>query len=834
MKTYKKSIVILTFIIFIALIFPINVKSVNDIDFTVNKEVLYNKNSNTFDFYNNDTFNMDNNITSFTQTYNSTYSFTNETDGTSGTDINFIDFIDVQDIDTEIQINGSYFGHDKVIEIIDGNGAGSIIPIHQFDTPQAFGFFEFWWLISSVGTIFHIRFRDSINNTVFRLGIQTNNIELYDGSWNTLQSVSNNKWIHVLIYFECTAGNFNGLNQYETQAYINGINEGVFGMENNRPNINQFYFQSIIASINNNYFDGFGFYSDSYYNEGYNLIPLIEVDTSIKQISAYEFVFENRADKYDFGSDNPETWTDVENGGDDVNVELDYNNWHNPFGSQEHQSVDRVVEISGTNQLLGLYKDGLTLSGIFLNITFTLNFTLFDTGVSTSFIELYSSDTTKILDLRIGNVAGIRLVNNNPNADLQPEGTNLELYTGMNINDIYTFNVFLNYEIDRAFLLMYENNIIIGYWHFSLLTLNKQGLDKIYFKQISAVGKSMTQNIDYCGIYVNGKSKIETDASYGYISNHFEGNSWTFNEHNLFTLNASGMILTYKTVNPNFYRPHFHGGASYLVEGFTSYTNNSKLSNIIHNTDGINPFDWALVVFYFKDTFIINSVNIEGVSLTESTNKYWLELSYSGVDINESYFYADNNNKLQFSLTTNDTDTEYIQATFNISDVSSTDRAISFRGYRLNKAYGYFVVNYSIGISTIDIPIIEKTTRTIIPTNKTIESLIVLITDNDQDIILGTTTGYISRPRLIAITAIGLPIITAGLLEMMIPLLMILIPTLLISKGFGKEGKKLIIPLFLMFSLIITATLIIPVWIFFIIIFGTGLFLARNKEIEGN
>ena len=137
-----------------------------------------------------------------------------------------------------------------------------------------------------------------------------------------------------------------------------------------------------------------------------------------------------------------------------------------------------------------------------------------------------------------------------------------------------------------------------------------------------------------------------------------------------------------------------------------------------------------------------------------------------------------------------------------------------------------------VGSSQVEIPIIEKTTRAILPLNKTIDSFIVLISDNDQDIILGTTTGYVSQPILLNVLGISLPIITAGLIEMMIPLLMILIPTLLISKGFGDEGKKLLIPLFLVFSLVTTATLIIPIWIFFIIAFGTALFLFRNKEIE--
>ena len=119
----------------------------------------------------------------------------------------------------------------------------------------------------------------------------------------------------------------------------------------------------------------------------------------------------------------------------------------------------------------------------------------------------------------------------------------------------------------------------------------------------------------------------------------------------------------------------------------------------------------------------------------------------------------------------------------------------------------------------------------ILPQQQIIKSFTILITDNNNNDYYGNSEGYISSIKLIYYPDIELTILTLSLVEIMIPLIVLLIPTLAISSVYG---KKAIIPMLILMTLICFISNLINVEIFFIMMLclGSALFLQYKKERE--
>jgi uncharacterized membrane protein YozB (DUF420 family) len=75
---------------------------------------------------------------------------------------------------------------------------------------------------------------------------------------------------------------------------------------------------------------------------------------------------------------------------------------------------------------------------------------------------------------------------------------------------------------------------------------------------------------------------------------------------------------------------------------------------------------------------------------------------------------------------------------------------------------------------------------------------------------------------------------STGILTVMMPLVVLLLPTFVIYAGIENKkkgaGKKAFLPIFLLISTILFATSIIPVWIYFIIILGVGSLIVVKRR----
>ena len=92
-------------------------------------------------------------------------------------------------------------------------------------------------------------------------------------------------------------------------------------------------------------------------------------------------------------------------------------------------------------------------------------------------------------------------------------------------------------------------------------------------------------------------------------------------------------------------------------------------------------------------------------------------------------------------------------------------------------------------------------------------------------------TGYVRDISLLYILGYETTIIAITLVSMIIPLIIMLSPTFLTAKR-TPYGKKIVVPMLLLTSVVCVSTGLIPAWLFFVLIFcfGCFLFLSRGEE----
>lgn len=807
MKGYNKSILILTFILFISLLFPINTKAESDINYTFQNDHLFDSESTPLSYnwgsppiakLNN----VRNSSSMTNQTYIAFYTFTNDTDYGNPTDWS------IDETGGSVNVFPVIESHDKVVELNDTSAVASTTFGQDFGNGvQASGTIEYWIRSDDTTDNVVINVQNDATQNAILFYIRDDLFRHYDGAvFQTIPGSPipiNNQWYHIRIDFECGGGGYQGLGADEYFIYISGTKYGAFDLRNPSVNLENIYFQTLSGHIFKVYIDAIDYSWETNYNYWRNTIPQIDINTDIKEVDRYEFAYSSFQTIYPIGSDEYNSWTEIDDVRDDVNI-----------ASNPIYSSDRVINIDFDGlsaQLYGIYKN-FSHHANFFNVTWAINYTTLEAS-GNFFTKIYSYDKTLIAEFDIENI----FLNS-----LQPTVTH---YIGITENEYYQFNLYINYYDNIGILIFYIDGIYESTSYITLITTGKEGLGKIEFIVDGSSLFLLNVNIDYVGVFIEEQSICEW---FGYlrtgaILTHPE--SWYLTNHDLFSFSFDNTTLASFWVSRDSYIP-FISSITRLTP-LDTYDSYDRVSVYGKSAPIPQPNIWCQ--FYGLIQADLN-FTIDGSKLTEGSNEYFLEMTYSGIDLTDNYFYVGSGNRLEFIHTSDDTNLEYIQANFNINDKSSNDRGISFKGYRLDKAYGYLALVFDpTGSNVFDIPIFEKTTRSLITPNRTIANITILITDNNQDSVLGITTGFISNISLLATTGIGISIITAGLLSMMIPLILILIPTLTLSV---KLGKKLIIPLFLVFSLVITIASIIPFWVFFIIIFGGGLFIMLNKRYD--
>ncbi|MFX1566908.1 MAG: hypothetical protein ACFFCV_00915 [Promethearchaeota archaeon] len=203
--------------------------------------------------------------------YLATHGFENDEDGTypEGWTI-------LEASDTSVQVISGIDGHQKVLELYDNNnaGAGLVKLWNNFSSVQVYGTVEFWWRISdaSQAGAFRLANLDVVTDSLFAVEIRNNEFRYTNGTDYSLCPASSNNWYHLSVDFECSTGNYKGLNQYSCFIHINGSKYGPFKFENNEPQATLFWISTASTEMNYYmYFDAIGYSWDSNYQIGANM-----------------------------------------------------------------------------------------------------------------------------------------------------------------------------------------------------------------------------------------------------------------------------------------------------------------------------------------------------------------------------------------------------------------------------------------------------------------------------------------------------------------------------------------------------------------------------------
>jgi len=771
-----------------------------DIDYTFNQDYFlqdFSYDNFTETIFSSDKFN-NRNLTTYTQNYNATYSFENDINKV-GLEVPFIDYYmtsgnSYAKVITEIK------GHNEILNAY--SYSPYIVSFYNdFNTNRLNGTIEFWIRLNNSEQCFF---------ALKEYNFQRGSFYFYSDNKLYVRNVSDyieiftyniNVWYHIRIDFNCTSDSYN--------IYINNIlKANNFLFENDASYIDRFHIQLTPSNPFHCYFDAIGYSWDNNYTIGQNLIPYLEIDTSIKEVDKYEFAYESWDNLYDIDSDIFSNWSEIDATYDYVNIADDPN------------QLDRRIQIENdaiNSQDSGIEKEFYINSGI-LNITWSVNFTDMPSIPAKFCTKVYSSDDTLISNIYI------------QNGFLRYSANGItQLDDGLTTNVIYEFNLYINYWDNISILYYFADDVYQDSFFIRIPENNKDGLGKIEIFYDCTVEDLWYIYIDYVGVYINGSSISEEFAyvrSESFWIDPYYEYTWNLNDYSQFSVFITNTNCS------------FHGSSGTFIHGlgYSAQLTPIDLYNgyNIFNVYNITPTNFGyptLWIQYFNQFNTLNlNIEIGGIRLKEGINSYPIIFSYQNVDIQENFFYV-KNNRLYFTHNANENNTlEYIQAKFEIDDTYAINRSINFKTYFLGISKAYFSNNYVSEVnSTFPFRLGHNSINSILPQQQIIKSFTILITDNDNNNYYGNSEGYITSLTLIYYPDIEIIILTLSLIEIMIPLVVLIIPTVAIASVYG---KKSVIPMLILMTFICLIGNLIEMEMFFIMLLclGSGLFLQYKRE----
>lgn len=788
----------------------IGVLSVNSfasstLTYTFSENILYDSDNVMY----NDSFNM-RAQESYTGHYNATHSFENEVIGAIDLEIAFFSYKSGT-IGGNISVVSEYEGHNKVLRYYKDSTA-NLYTLYNYYEHQTEGIIEFWWLTNDINANQILQIGETPAESIYIRFDAGGNIKYYDGVWNNLLiGYEIDTWYHIKLEFNLTTGD-PATNWWN--CWINGIEYGVFvdGFYGNPTHFGTFTMYGYSAAHDYSYYiDAVGYSWDSFYNISDNIIPLVEVNDSIQEVNKFEFSLQAMGILNPIGSI-PYIWGFNYGANDLVNIVHDY----------LETGTDRKVEIYGDKDVPhpnGLKRD-FSENGSLIQLTYSLNFTEFDNVAGRFTVNITSLDDTLVLKLRIlDDVSGYEILQYYDGSGY------VELRDDIVIDELYEFNLFIDYNSDTCYLTII-NDTTIDNFLFPLIVSDKIGLGTVQlFTYTVFTTSDIVAYIDYIEIYVDG---ISLSDEFSYLILDFGTKLWNQDLLNIVEIIANGYFAMHCVEGD-----YELGDNLDLIRGIFTYNGDLFRYNLIDYDFEFygGMVDNATIVIYSKDEVEISVLSIVGVNLIEGENIYSATYESSSISWNESYFWVDSDNRLQFSLTVDDNDTEYIQASFNINDLPSENRSVFFRSNINGEAKGFLFMDYSDDTSvSLEFPYYTASTSAILIQTKVIDKFTIIITDNDLDD-NDVCSGYITDMELIYNPDIHITITTLTLLAVIVPLIVMVVPSVAMKKKFGVMG---VMATFILMSVVCVVTSLIPVWLFFVIILGLLGFLVMKKRMEGD
>lgn len=681
-------------------------------------------------------------------------------------------------------------GRSKVYSIVDSSNEAKITNDFNFEIES--GIIEFWLYINQTNKRFSLFLSRS---TAIQIYLDWGNDgELKNNNTDFLYNYLDNVWEYYKIIFNCTSNTYDlWINEIEINTDI--CFYGDVGIIDRF----EFHFREINTFL---YFDGISYSWEYGYNVGDNIFPIFNT-TSNLVVAKDEFAYDSNGEIYDLGIKDACEWE-----GNDIDYTY--------LIQDTEQSYDRNYKIhcEGTtaNKFIRKYYNNID-DGVY-NFTLKINYLwMFNVG-SSYWWAIYSTllNITVVIELIVIAPAQIALRYLD---DIDAETYTFIGYIDVMESDIRELTLFIG---DLCYLT-YKDAVKYYEVIFPKLAPEEEGLYEVSFAGgLDDTDDIQIIHIDSIGVFVNGTAVNNDFAS---SSLDLDSATWYSKRNNIININALGIFSLGVSSETD----------STSLKGLYNYTN-SKTWNVYNYFPYITD---PSLIFITNTTISVLNVKITGVKMTDETSTFIPHFYYGSVNIDESYFYVDSSNRLQFNLIADDNNTEWIELRFDILFKTTENRSIQFKSNIDGISRGYVHLAYWGFVYTdIYFPTYLKTTTLYLPQGYVIFTMSIIISDEDITW-YDDCSGYITNLKLLH-TPGGLPItllpeidITV-LIAILIPLIIILAPTFAIFIKFGKNGLML---MFVLMSLICAITGLIPIWLFFIIVVGIGTFLFVDYKKGG-
>ena len=227
------------------------------------------------------------------------------------------------------------------------------------------------------------------------------------------------------------------------------------------------------------------------------------------------------------------------------------------------------MELLGTigGDIGGLTKGGFNLTNNRMNISFSFTPTILQDTIfaSHTLIRIYSLDNSHITGLQFYNDGDLLYYNGGGYTNL--------LGNTISINNLYDFNLYIDFDIDLVIFILKENGILIERFTYPLGVLNKQGLNKIDFRTLCDNDDIIIKQHSI-GIYSDGISEAN---EFGLLTVDLNKNTyrWDFENENLFTIIANGYFALGSVSTNHWFEATFPYG---VITGLETFTINNVLS----------------------------------------------------------------------------------------------------------------------------------------------------------------------------------------------------------------------------------------------------------------
>lgn len=333
--------------------------------------------------------------------------------------------------------------------------------------------------------------------------------------------------------------------------------------------------------------------------------------------------------------------------------------------------------------------------------------------------------------------------------------------------------------------------------------------------------------LDNFGIYVDGDSLCSeiNYASVDFDIVNLNVDAWERDYYNFVEITFNSMYGNNVSILVN---------DEYLLCNYSDIFGINYLKLNVYQEDSIfwNPY----LTISNSSAYGIENIKIYGIKIVNDydSEKVRMQLDSSNIDLNESYFYV-SGTILYYTITFDDPNSEYMNANFNIPNMSLENYSMQFYSNYDGMASAYLTLDFSMGTDpTYEFNSYPSIKSSEVYREKILSSFQILITDND-DYSSGSGSGSLSFIILKYYPTTTIDILTTQLVESLIYFFIIIGLSFFLAFLFGENGRKFFVPILGIMTFVFYVGELIPIWLMGIMeIVVIFLFLIQRRNDSPN